>query len=240
MLYDSELEESDALEPRALSPVNGDSGEEDSTSEFLRQRTQWPRRIGSSDEESPPSARTSMERGSPGLSEEAKAIIEDTYRSVWTEFYEWEPSHCTSTLQSLASELSDEPASFDFGLEDGDWCVEAHWTGDVVSEHSDVDDLLSASNQFDVWQWTSYGTVHKGTTAPAVAIVVEDGATPHPRYEACTPTDFPIDPETHGEAPHCSFIKYAGMPGFDEKRYLRLFTSIEWQQPWRDPDREPG
>ncbi|KAI0682178.1 hypothetical protein BC835DRAFT_1311624 [Cytidiella melzeri] len=160
---DNHISHHNALELCALSPVNANSDEEDSTSEFLRQCTQWPHQIGSSDKESPPSTRTSMEPGSPGLSNEAKAIIEETSRHL-DRVLQWEPSHCTLTLQSPASELSDEPASFDFRLEDGDWCVEANRTGNVVSEHLDVDDFFSALNQFDVWEWTSDGTVYEGTT----------------------------------------------------------------------------
>ncbi|KAI0826312.1 hypothetical protein BC629DRAFT_70658 [Irpex lacteus] len=91
--------------------------------------------------------------------------------------------------------------------------------------------------QFEVWEWTDAGTVQRLVTPPAHTIVAEEEATPHPRYEAVTPSHCPIDPQTEETRPHCSFIKYAGQPGFDERYYLRHFYSIGWQrQPWRDPD----
>lgn len=223
-------EESSAILPRHRSDEFPDS-DEDGEAVFRTARGRRANRIDSSEDETPPS--TTSASVVRNLSDEARTLIEETYRAVWTEFYEWEPSHCTQTLRSLAADSPSESCASDYGLEDFDWCLEAHSPGSVSHE-----DMETGKCQFEVWEWTDAGTVQRLVTPPAHTIVAEEEATPHPRYEAVTPSHCPIDPQTEETRPHCSFIKYAGQPGFDERYYLRHFYSIGWQrQPWRDPDR---
>ncbi|KAI0088941.1 hypothetical protein BDY19DRAFT_157855 [Irpex rosettiformis] len=225
MLSDDD-DENSAILPSVQPDAFPDSNEEDDLTGFQSRRSQWANRIDSSENESSPSEGASRDRG---LSNEAQNIIQETYRAVWTEFYEWEPSHSSQTLRSLASESHSRPAASDYGLEDLDWCIE---TGQVVYGGLDTD-----AEQFDVWQWTDEGTAQHLVTLPTETIISEEAVIPHPSYEACTPCHSNIDGGTDGSKPHCKFIKYAGQPGFDERGYLRLFRFIEWQQqPWRDPD----
>lgn len=207
-----------------------DSDEEDINARIRARRDRRPNRIDSPEDEEPPSTHASLDRD---LSSEAHRIILETYRAVWTEFYEWEPTYSTQILRSLASGSPSQLAAEDYGLEDSDWCLE---TSNVTSK-----DLDDEAMQFDVWQWTDEGTVQHLVTPPAESITPTGKATPHPRYEACTPCHSLIDGGLRGNrggsSSCCEFIKYAGQPGFDERGYLKAFYSVGWQeQPWCDPD----
>ncbi|KAI0341330.1 SET domain-containing protein [Trametopsis cervina] len=188
-------------------------------------------------EEATPTMRDSTDqlRNSPELT-----YIADTYRAVWNEFYEWEPTHCLDALQSLAvpsPHFIGSPA--DWGLsDDADDAddIGMYWDSSVSEGHAKEDASTSGSEQFDVWEFESDEVYRHGVTAPPVNIVPEEMVTPHPRYQACAPTNCSIDPEIDARQTECQFIKYAGEEGFDDWTYLTHFTSVKWQQPWRDPD----
>ena len=209
-----------------------DSDEEDINARIRARRSRRANRADSPENEEPPSTHASLDRD---LSGEANRIILETYRATWTEFYEWEPTYSTQILRSLASESPSQPAAEDYGLEDSDWCLE---TSNIALENLD-DDVV----QFDVWQWTDEQTARRLVTPPAEIITPNGKATPHPRYEACTPCHSLIDGRLRGNkggsGSSCEFIKYAGQRGFNEAHYLQAFYSVGWQErPWRDPDRE--
>lgn len=169
-------------------------------------------------------------------SAEEQAVIREAivtcYREVWTEFYEWEPRDSLQTLQSLS--IFTTPMRPLYDLVGGDWTLyDGNSNGNSVPNIGET-----TLQEFEICEWDNEGVPHERAVPCAVVLAVTSEVTPHPRYEACTPAYSCIDPDISSSESECRFIKYAGLPNFDEVRYLRSFHSISWQQPWRDPDRE--
>lgn len=219
-----------------------DSGDESEGSSRVEQRVRRPfddGRDGSdSDEIMAPASPSHREQQRPGPSKEELAVIDaaivNCYREVWREFYEWEPQDSLQTLQSLSAMTTPQRPLYD--LTDGDWSIRPD--EDANDQTMGQDSQRSREAGFEVYEWDSDGVMSEYSVVPSATRSRSSAADPHPRYEACDPLYCCVDPEIQQLQLVCRFIKYAGQPGFDEVGYMKLFHSIAWQQPWRDPDRE--
>ncbi|KAL4252704.1 hypothetical protein ABKN59_004025 [Abortiporus biennis] len=147
-----------------------------------------------------------------------REIVSGVYRQVFDEFYNWEANACQNDINSLAAInplYADypDPGHFD--------SVDETQDVDMADEDAELElDLLD----FDL------GFMED--------IVLKDIPveyfSPHPKYEACTPSDRNIRSTKNREI--LEFIKYIGEPNFRLKYFVDLFDAFEWQVQWRDPD----
>ncbi|KAI0784073.1 hypothetical protein C8Q75DRAFT_781215 [Abortiporus biennis] len=147
-----------------------------------------------------------------------REIVSGVYRQVFDEFYNWEANACQNDINSLAAInplYADYPDPGHFDTVDETQDV------DMADEDDELElDLLD----FDL------GFMED--------IVLKDIPveyfSPHPKYEACTPSDRNIRSTKNREI--LEFIKYIGEPNFRLKYFVDLFDAFEWQVQWRDPD----
>lgn len=145
--------------------------------------------------------------------------ILDTYRTVWDDFYAWEAGYASGVIASLTA---DGPARDTPSVTDACFSQDA--------------DILAFRHS-------------KQPIADAPPPLPEDlpRVQPHPRYQACTPSNQNIMAKRSDYNPFVTalFIPFADEPGFQSKSFVEEFLQeTEYTDPklhWQsipDPDRE--
>ncbi|PSS29782.1 hypothetical protein PHLCEN_2v2930 [Hermanssonia centrifuga] len=171
------------------------------------------------------------------LPEPVRKTIIDTHQTVWNEFYRWEYDFSAKKIAIFADEPQEED-SYAYLLAAYDRSVKDRMDVDSdIPQAGASDDDDSAPRKF-----TIYSDFETKTTTSIVLtrpITVTPPLPPHPKYEACTPSDCNI--WLNGPKPVLNFIKYDGEIDkhgleFDSRKYMSDFDRVTWIDDRIDPD----
>ncbi|KAI0326496.1 SET domain-containing protein [Cubamyces sp. BRFM 1775] len=160
-----------------------------------------------------------MEEGSSVLSTPAvaKQLVTQTFKEVWTEYYNWETVHSARVLGSLAAKKPEEPEEVSSLVLEEDYPLGPTTGGDSFGRYQVVN---------DEWDYN--------TTPNADLAVISSHILPHPPYECCTPITYNI---LHGDDSNfMPFVPLADDPTFDHREHAYEYKALAWQEAYRDPE----
>ncbi|KAG9310844.1 hypothetical protein JVU11DRAFT_8698 [Chiua virens] len=190
-----------------------------------------------------PASSRSSEPTSRSLSD-LKALGCKVYQEVWDEFYDWEPSYCTATLNAFKQWSLELPrdkvspvarAMVMRLLDPHDHATEAAALQkpvsgtDTVTMH--ITSFTSGGRGHGV-QWHTGGKtsgLKHATTMQDVSIpvITIDAYPPHPLYESCPPVSRNV--VFRHELEHTlPFLPYADDAQFSAQAYQANFEELEW------------
>ena len=159
-------------------------------------------------------------------------VIQEVYRTTWTDFYDWEQYHVAETLHSLARPI--EPPN----------------TTQIILLPTPDSSQKGESKQGD-WDEGGYfavldydydanpnGTEPRVTTSTLTpqTLEVTNVLDPYPAYEVCTPVNRNI--LVGDDSEYLPFLPFSDDPTFDHLAHIvdSEYRYFEWQVPNRDPD----
>lgn len=159
------------------------------------------------------------------------ALVQNTYRSTWNDFYEWEQDYSRQTLLSLARVSPPSPSQAGMSLPSTSSSKKSSpVTAPIIAEYQ----LDMESENFTIVDYTNSDGAPHITTLSIETIEVVPQFEPCAPYEVCTPANRNI--YVGDDSEYMPFIPLTDDPKFNHLLHAGDYRYFEWQLPNRDPD----
>lgn len=161
------------------------------------------------------------------VQEDAAELVQSVFRSVWTDFYQWEKTYCENAIETISNSRD---ISGHLAADNTSWLGSLLDAEQIAQQQALLEP--KGHEELTIWDYTN-GLSSPATRVTADAItVVELPALMY--YESATPTSRSI---FHGDDDDSmAFVPYPDDHGFDALEHTLQYKTFSWQDKFRDPD----